>query len=155
MAEAMAYEEHSESSAECQVKLSEFEAQQKPREEELKAFVGRWPPSVDADVLRKDFEECGPVSGVKRLECSLKTCKGKDRHKDGTACLGCEDSTQANETRKRKEHTVRAADYVVVANQPRVYNPTPPDPGGPQPSPMANMLVTDDNMSHHSKIHDE
>ena len=40
----MTYAEHSESSAECQAKLSEFEAQQKPREEELKVFVVRWPP---------------------------------------------------------------------------------------------------------------
>ena len=127
----MTYEEHSESSAEGQAKLSEFEAQQKLREEGLKVFVGRWPLSVDSDVLRKDFEECGLVSDVKRLECSLKTGKGKDRHKGGTACVGCEDSTQAIETRERKEHTLRAADDV-VAKQPWVYDPTPPDPGAPQ-----------------------
>ena len=53
-------------------------------------------------MLRKDFEECGLVSDVKRLERSLKTGKGKDRHKGCTACVGCEDPTQASETRKRK-----------------------------------------------------
>ena len=54
----------------------------------------------------------------------------------------------------RKVHTVRAADGV-VAKLPRVFDPTPPDPGGAQASLVANMLVTDDNMSNHSKIHDE
>ena len=56
---------------------------------------------------------------------------------DGTACVGCEDSIHANETRKRKECTLMT-EYESCAKQPRVDDPTPPDPGGAQsPLPVA------------------
>merc|ERR1712135_128747 len=35
---------------------------------ELKVFVGGLPFSIEEDVLRKDFEECGPVTEIKLLK---------------------------------------------------------------------------------------
>ena len=54
--------------------------------------------------------------------------------RDGAACVGCEDPIYADETRKWRECNLTTM-CESSAKQPRVYDPTPPDPGDIQSSP--------------------
>ena len=90
-ATAMTQEKHPESSIDlCQTKLSEFEAREKLRDAELKVFVGGLPYSMEDNVPRTDFEECGALEfdgdeyGSSNIKVNLANVKGdgKGRGKD-------------------------------------------------------------------------